>query len=63
MVAGSRTPEEVARDAWQWLKHAETRYRKSEDRSADEIQAIQAMALSAIAALTAEQAEENRKRR
>lgn len=63
MVAGARDPEDVARSAWGWLREAESRYRKSEDGSADEIQAIQAMSLASIAALTAEQVEETRKRR
>ncbi len=51
-----RDPEDVARDAWRWLKDAEGYWRKTENNSADEMHAIQTMSLAAMAALTAEQA-------
>lgn len=54
-VAG-RDPEDVARDAWDWLKTAESAYRKADDGSPAELMAIQAMSLAALTALTAEQA-------
>ncbi len=51
-----RDPQEVARDAWRWLKDAEGYWRRTEDNSPEEIQAIQAMSLAALTAMTAEQA-------
>lgn len=54
-----RDPEEVARDAWGWLKTAEAAYRNSKDGSPEELLAIQAMSAAALTALTAEQAAKN----
>lgn len=51
-----RDPEDVARDAWDWLKTAESAYRRAADGSPEELMAIQTMSLAALAALTAEQA-------
>jgi hypothetical protein len=52
-VAG-KNPEDVARDAWGWLKQAESAYRKAEDGSREELLAIQTMSQAAQTALIAE---------
>lgn len=52
----ARDQKDVARDAWKWLKQAESSYRRTKDGSEEELQAIQAMSLAAMAAMAAEQA-------
>lgn len=54
-MARRREPEDVAKEAWDWLQRAEEVYKKTPDKSVDELQAIQAMSLAALTAMTAEQ--------
>lgn len=49
-----RDADEIASQAWGWLSDAESTYRKSEDGSVEELQAIQAMSLAALTAMFAE---------
>lgn len=56
----AESPRDVARDAWRWHKDAEAHWRRSDQNSRDEVQAIQAMALSALCGLYAEELDRNR---
>lgn len=47
-------PRDVAGWAWSWFRDAEGHYRRSDDNSDEELQAIQAMSASAMCALYAE---------
>lgn len=48
-------PDQVARQAWDWLSDAETAYRKAQDYSPEQMAAIQAMASAALTAMKAEE--------
>lgn len=55
-----RDPEDVASHAWSWLADAEAIWRRTEDGSLEELQAIQTMSMAALTALFAEQAAQRR---
>ncbi|MET9260376.1 hypothetical protein [Amycolatopsis sp. NPDC004079] len=66
-MAGRRTPEQVAKDAWSWHQKAERIYDKLYKQGKDALVADQLAALTALAetartALYAEQVMQSRKR-